>query len=355
MIHGPAIAAKDEAPSPEMIVAMRRDLGLSEAEVHRRIAFEAAAPAIEKAVKTELSDRFGGTWLNKEGTQLIVGVTNEVDAAIARSAGAEPRLVAHTLEKLQQVQAALDAQGAFGDPSIHGTYVDVTNNRVVVLVESSGMSLASVDRFISGLGVDKSSIRVEPSAERPQTFYNLVGGNAYYINGSSRCSIGFAVTAPGFVTAGHCGYYGATTTGYNGVSQGSFRGSSFPGNDYAWVGTNSSWTPTSSVAGSGSLVYGSSVAGVGSSVCRSGSTTGWRCNYIQALNATVYYSQGAVYGLTRTSVCAEPGDSGGSFITGTNAQGVTSGGSGNCSSGGTTYFQPVNEILSVYGLTLKKG
>ena len=36
-------------------------------------------------------------------------------------------------------------------------------------------------------------------------------------------------------------------------------------------------------------------------------------------------------------------------------QGVTSGGSGNCSSGGTTYFQPVNEILSVYGLTLVTG
>ncbi len=34
---------------------------------------------------------------------------------------------------------------------------------------------------------------------------------------------------------------------------------------------------------------------------------------------------------------------------------MTSGGSGNCSSGGTTYFQPVNEILSAYGLTLVTG
>ena len=54
-------------------------------------------------------------------------------------------------------------------------------------------------------------------------------------------------------------------------------------------------------------------------------------------------------------MCAEPGDSGGSLIAGTQAQGVTSGGSGNCSSGGTTYFQPVNEILSAYGLTLTTG
>jgi hypothetical protein len=40
---------------------------------------------------------------------------------------------------------------------------------------------------------------------------------------------------------------------------------------------------------------------------------------------------------------------------GAQAQGVTSGGSGNCQSGGTTYFQPVNEILSAYGLTLTRG
>ncbi|HWH00005.1 MAG TPA: carbohydrate-binding protein, partial [Pilimelia sp.] len=57
----------------------------------------------------------------------------------------------------------------------------------------------------------------------------------------------------------------------------------------------------------------------------------------------------------RTTVCAEPGDSGGSLIAGTQAQGVTSGGSGNCRTGGTTYFQPVNEILQVYSLTLMTG
>jgi streptogrisin C len=51
-------------------------------------------------------------------------------------------------------------------------------------------------------------------------------------------------------------------------------------------------------------------------------------------------------------VCAEPGDSGGSLLSGNQAQGVTSGGSGNCSSGGITYYQPVNEILQTYGLTL---
>jgi streptogrisin C len=76
---------------------------------------------------------------------------------------------------------------------------------------------------------------------------------------------------------------------------------------------------------------------------------------VQAKNQTVNYQQGSVSGLTQTNACAEPGDSGGSWVSGTQAQGVTSGGSGNCTSGGTTYFQPVNEILSVYGVSLITG
>ncbi|WP_231510020.1 trypsin-like serine protease [Streptosporangium roseum] len=56
--------------------------------------------------------------------------------------------------------------------------------------------------------------------------------------------------------------------------------------------------------------------------------------------------------MTRTNVCAEPGDSGGSFISIDQAQGVTSGGSGDCTSGGVTYFQPIGEILTTYGLSL---
>jgi len=359
MVHGFSTAAEaaqaDDSASPEIISAMQRDLGLSEVQVKRRLAFEAAAPRIESALKAEMGNRFGGAWVNKDGSQLIVGVTNEADAALVRSAGAEPQLVSRTLEKLDQVKAELDRNMQSAGPDIHSWYVDVTTNSVVVLAAESALFSPSVANFVALAGKDSGMIQVVPSAEAPQTFYNLVGGQAYYINGSSRCSIGFAVTVGGFVTAGHCGGYGASTTGYNGVAQGTFQGSSFPGNDYAWVRTNTSWTSTSMVNGTTTRVAGSTVAPVGSSICRSGSTTGWRCGSVQALNATVNYSQGSVYGLTRTSVCAEPGDSGGSFISGSQAQGVTSGGSGNCTTGGTTYFQPVNEILSVYGLVLTKG
>ncbi len=88
-------------------------------------------------------------------------------------------------------------------------------------------------------------------------------------------------------------------------------------------------------------------------MCRSGSTTGRHCGTVRQLNSSVTYQEGTVTGVTRTSVCTEPGDSGGSFVSGGQAQGVTSGGTGDRTSGGTTYFQPVNPILQSYGLTLK--
>jgi streptogrisin B len=72
-----------------------------------------------------------------------------------------------------------------------------------------------------------------------------------------------------------------------------------------------------------------------------------------ALNQTVNCGGGdIVSGLIRTSVCAEPGDSGGPLCAGTVAYGLTSGGSGNCSSGGTTFFQPVVEALNAYGVNV---
>lgn len=91
---------------------------------------------------------------------------------------------------------------------------------------------------------------------------------------------------------------------------------------------------------------------VGEQVRRSGSTTGVFGGQVQGLNATVNYQEGSVFGLIRTNVCAEPGDSGGALFDNNIALGLTSGGSGNCSSGGQTFFQPVTEALNVYGVSI---
>jgi streptogrisin B len=93
---------------------------------------------------------------------------------------------------------------------------------------------------------------------------------------------------------------------------------------------------------------------VGTTVYRRGSTTGIHSGQVTALNATVNYGSGdIVYGMIQTTVCAEPGDSGGPLYSNSGiAYGLTSGGSGDCSSGGTTFFQPVTEALSAYGVSV---
>ena len=88
---------------------------------------------------------------------------------------------------------------------------------------------------------------------------------------------------------------------------------------------------------------------VGQAVQRSGSTTQVHDGTVTGLDATVNYQEGSVSGLIQTDVCAEPGDSGGALFDGESAIGLTSGGSGDCSAGGETFFQPVPEALKAYG------
>ncbi|WP_328817115.1 S1 family peptidase [Nonomuraea cypriaca] len=335
-----------------MIVdALERDLGISEAEAITRLANEERAAAVQSNLSSSLGDSFAGAWLNADASKLTVATTDPAATKTIEAQGAQPAVVGRTLAQLDAVMQQLDQAPKKARSGASLWYVDVTTNSVAV----QAPTVEAAQALVEAAGVDKNVVSVSATAEQPTTYINIIGGAPYYI-GSSRCSVGFAITrgsTPGFVTAGHCGRAGSRTTNPTGT----FQGSSFPGNDYAWVAAPNN-TATPYVRGSGGAnvtVRGSTQAPVGSSICRSGSTTGWHCGTIQQHNTSVRYSQGTVSGVTRTSVCAEPGDSGGSFISGSQAQGVTSGGSGNCSSGGTTYYQPVNEILSVYGLTLRTG
>ncbi|MEV0272795.1 alpha-lytic protease prodomain-containing protein [Hamadaea sp. NPDC050747] len=330
-----------------MVEELARTLGVSPDQALARLGRQAAFARTEERLRHGLGDRFGGAYLNDDASVLTVAVTSAAEGARVRADGAVPVVVDRSEAQLLAASGRLDGHAASAPRQIPGWYADVRTNRVVVLYRDGG--LAAARSWAAASGVPSGSVRFESSVEQPRPLIDVIGGNAYYIGAGTRCSVGFAVTG-GFVSAGHCGTTGATTT----QPSGTFAGSSFPGNDYSWVRTAAGNTSRALVNRyPGTVpVAGSQAAGVGASVCRSGSTTGWHCGTINALNSSVTYSQGTVTGLIRTNVCAEPGDSGGSLIAGDQAQGVTSGGSGDCSSGGTTYFQPVNEILQAYGLTL---
>nr|1SGC_A Chain A, Proteinase A [Streptomyces griseus]2SGA_A Chain A, PROTEINASE A [Streptomyces griseus]3SGA_E Chain E, Proteinase A (sgpa) [Streptomyces griseus]4SGA_E Chain E, Proteinase A (sgpa) [Streptomyces griseus]5SGA_E Chain E, Proteinase A (sgpa) [Streptomyces griseus] len=180
----------------------------------------------------------------------------------------------------------------------------------------------------------------------------IAGGEAI-TTGGSRCSLGFNVSVNGVahaLTAGHCTNISASW------SIGTRTGTSFPNNDYGIIRHSNPAAADGRVYlynGSYQDITTAGNAFVGQAVQRSGSTTGLRSGSVTGLNATVNYgSSGIVYGMIQTNVCAQPGDSGGSLFAGSTALGLTSGGSGNCRTGGTTFYQPVTEALSAYGATV---
>ena len=300
----PAVTA-----SADVVDAMSRDFGITQAEALTRIRAERVALKIAPAAEQAAANAFGGSWYADGKLQVAVTDPARVDAV--RATGAQPVLRTKSLASLNTVKTGIDRLSKAGavPEGVAGWRVDVQRGAVVVdAVPGTDVSLLPKDVVVNTNGVQK-----------PQTYAaGTVGGDPFY-TGNVRCSIGFSVHG-GYVTAGHCNV-GAW-------------------NVYGWVRTGGGWWNVPVVLGWGqtsdALVRGSWEAPPGTSVCRSGSTTHWHCGVIQGRNETVNYQQGAVYEMVGTSVCAEGGDSGGSFITGDQAQGVTSGGYGNCSSGGRT-------------------
>lgn len=342
-------------PSPGILKAMQTEFGLSEQQALNRLAAEAEAAETEPAAEQAAGASYAGSWFDAESGKLTVAVTDDAAADAVAALGAEAELVAYSAEELDSAKSEIDDWSDNAPAGIASWTVDPQANRVVVQVVDGQQNTPEVREFIAD-AQELGPVTVKADAtEQPSTLAaGTVGGDPWY-TGNVRCSIGFSVHG-GFVTAGHCGGVGQAVRGWDGSHIGHIQGSSFPGDDLAWVNVGSGWWTVPVVIGWGAipdqLVRGSAEAPIGSSVCRSGSTTGWRCGTILSKNDTVNYEQGAVHQMTGTSACAQGGDSGGSFITGDQAQGVTSGGYGNCASGGRTWYQPVNEILARYGLTL---
>ena len=335
------------ASVPQSVLeVMQRDLRLTAGQAKTRVEQEKNATALIPAVKAAAGTGYGGAWFNPATGKLNVGLTDLTHAPAVRAAGAEPVTVPNSEVSLNKTKAVIDAMAGQSAPKdVAGWYVDVKNSSVVVQVKQ-GTTAADVTTFVHR-GKAMGPVRVDTAKAMPRTFADIAGGDAYLIDGQARCSIGFAVEG-GFVSAGHCGTKGSTATTDDGEPIGTFAFSSFPGNDFSFVKTESTANLTPVVDGFGQgdiTVTGDTAAPVGATVCRTGSRTGKHCGTIQATNQTVNHPEGAVPGLTQTNACAEAGDSGGPWVSGTQAQGVTSGGTGDCTVGGTTFFQPLDEIL----------
>lgn len=298
--------------------------------------------------------RTAGSWIGADGRP-VVAVTDEGAARSVRRAGAEAKVVRHSMNELRSATAALRSA-----PRVAGTAwaLDYRTNRVVVQGDAtvSAGDWSRLSRVAAGIG---GFVHMERTRG---AFTTRLNGAQPILSTGGRCSAGFNVTdgqRDFILTAGHCGPADTLwfADGRGGRQLGTTVRTEFPGSDFSLVAYASDRAGDGAdvVAvggGRGVRITGAADPTVGQRVFRSGSTSGLRDGQVTGLDATVNYPEGTVTGLVRTDVCAEPGDSGGPLFSEGIALGVTSGGSGDCTTGGTTFFQPVTKALAALDVRL---
>ncbi|MEV0371296.1 S1 family peptidase [Streptomyces sp. NPDC050636] len=367
-----------------------------------------SATQLATSLKADLGDKSAGWYLDGESGHLVMNVLSADDAESVTGKGAVAKVVRHSMTALKAGARTLSDTAA-----VPGTAwsIDPKTNKIVVLADKTvtGAKMATLTKATGGMG---DLVTVKRSAGEFKRYdgggvgngseggqagqggqgeggqqgaggagaaggsgedggagggdaaAGPIGGSAIF-GGNARCSLGFNVTvqgAPAFLTAGHCGNDSKTWSADQAGSQplGTVQDSQFPETDFALVTYDDpNAQPESAVDlqnGSTQQITKAAEAAVGMKVQRSGSTTGLTDGTVTGLDATVNYGNGdIVNGLIQTDVCAEPGDSGGAMFSGDSAVGLTSGGSGDCTQGGETFFQPVTAALEATGAEIGAG
>jgi streptogrisin C len=362
----------------EMFQALQRDLGVSREQLEQQLAAQNTARRLDTLLKAQLGSGFAGDWFDEHSGKLVVAVTSPQHAAKVRAAGAEPRLVAHSGAKLDAVKTELDALAAADKAAMAGVTawrVDPQSNAVVVTVlagQLAAQTLAALARHGNAVRIEQADVAPSLAADY------LDGGDP--IGG---CSVGFNAFGGStryVLFAGHCGTVGTQQYGAGGNRVGPIVGASFPGNDYALVRVENTgyWIQGPWVDAYNGGVYNvynwyTSAPPVGLFVCKSGRTTRFTCGRVTGINESVQARAPdgtlvTVSGLSRHNACVERGDSGGSNISwdASNramAEGLTSASlllaDGRCygkvGQENQSWFQPVGEAISAYGVSLYRA
>lgn len=359
-----AAASQDLARVPaSMLAALQRDLGLTAIQARTRLEQEATAANIEAQLIVELGDSFAGAYFDPHIGALVVGTTDTAKATTIRHAGARPRIMSRSFTTLHTIKARLDVAVHRVPQAVTGWYIDVYSNNIVISVHGASRD-ATTDAFLAEMHTD--GLRVVTETMKPTPTAEVVGGHNIYFGSGSGCSLGFSAIrnvdgSKRMITAGHCTEGEATVRGYDGAHMGSVVSTVFDlEGDFGVSTVVDPWVQTAKIErynGTFGSVSGSTEAPVGASVCRSGYATGYRCGTIQSReNVLIYPWRGSyrvVGGLTSSTACSGPGDSGGPVVSGTQAQGIHSGATVHaCSYDGTSYYQPINEVLTKYGFRL---
>jgi streptogrisin C len=370
----PGAHAAPSAPAagPAEIAAFAAATHLPTAVARTYVALTPAVGDLQARGVADYAATFAGVWRTPaDGGLVHVAFTRDAAASAARlTAGFARRdLVRVTtartslagLEALQRsvVSAISGTPSVIGVDVVHGT-VRVQTPALAAVRRALGTRFAgSPVRVVADRGAVPDAVvcegRVCPASASGGISLTGNDGSAVY-----QCTAGFDATstltmAPTLVTAGHCFGVGGAAAPVGIVTARVWPGGDAeaiaqaypPTNDVLWTFAGSHRTVTRVVG------HGVSEA-VGAAVCRTGITTENQCGTIQALNVTVTYVSGeTVNGLTQASNCSQPGDSGGPFMSGNDAYGITSGGTvGACGAGTYSLYNPAPRIESSLGVRI---
>ncbi|MFC5289690.1 proprotein convertase P-domain-containing protein [Actinokineospora guangxiensis] len=370
-IHTPATAA----PTDPTTLGIAQALNITPEQATTDLVSQRQAHSLYHSL-TPLHPHLAGHWFNPTTGNLTLAVTTQKHAEAAREAGADAVIVPRTKAELTRLDTAVRTLIGKGVPGVFGWGTDVQNNQIQITVNTTAATSAT-QTFLTkarelGPGVSIS----ETTTQQRRQAGTVQPGNPWWPGSESGCSIGFATTdsAGGkhFLTAGHC-TNDVNQPAYGQSGQQNRIGTSNVGGTRSVNGregdmgvvavTEPGWTLSAAVNTWGQpavTVTGSVEAMVGDRVCHSGNTSKWQCGVVKYTNRAVDYGGGLVIeGLTWTTACSLGGDSGGAWMLGDKAVGLHEGGPSRCvqnpSDGELSLFQPVNEALRKWNLTLVTG
>lgn len=324
-------------------------------------------------------NEYDGAYFDAENVLVVQADAGSPEAVAAQDAGLEVRTPDRGAAALSTVSD--DVSASFLDePGIVSIAVDLEADAVVVTVTDEA----------AASGVDDAVQSVDPSVTvrtgAPLTVQaSFTGGDKVSFNeaGTSWCSAGFPAHDEAgtkfMLWAGHCvePLVDGTPVRAGGAIVGDTGKTAFtsfdgqPDRDLGVVQLTEGTSLTDDVNDYESkdldASKGTWKAPVGTDLCKSGATTGITCGQVTGYDTSVRYTdpasgriQAEVSGLGTSSVCTEGGDSGGAYVSGGYAVGLTSGGPADQSCGGfnagyvdgaSSLFQPVDDVLEEYGLT----
>ncbi len=236
--------------------------------------------------------------------------------------------------------------------------IDTASGRVRLIIADAAKGTSDLEATAQQFGPVVSVQHIPGGLSTMAGHYR--GGNGIIdVNGGAICTLGFVVTGGKALTAGHCTQIvGAWNKENNGEFIGPSIASNFPGDDFGLIRNDGMMSQRDDVQAYDAGIQEITTAAnsfVGQAVCKSGRTTGRTCGTVIEKGYTAAYPQGTVSGLDRTTVCVQPGDSGGPLYAGTTALGITSGGTLGLACNDPSYFslfQPVVEALNAYGVSV---